>query len=167
MPIVHSNPFYHVSQESYTLPSGYSGTYYGIRGLRTAFIVPFVTDNEVVIIKQWRYLFKDYVWEFPAGRIDSKEQPLQAAQRELQEETGYQAADWKSVGWFAPCNGLSDERTYVFIARQLTPVCQALDDTEDLTVHHLPIDDFERMLDNNTVHDGMTLAAWTLAKTQR
>lgn len=166
MPIVHSNPFYQVSQESYTLPSGYVGTYYGIRGLRTAFIVPFISENTVVVTKQWRHLFNDYVWEFPAGRINPTEQPLQAAQREFQEETGYSAASWKAVGWFAPCNGLSDERTYVFIARQLIATQQALDVTEHLTVHQLSIDDFEHMVKTNTVNDGMTLAAWILAKAQ-
>lgn len=162
--IVHSNPFYSVSQEDYILPNGHSGVYYAIRGIRTAFIVPLLDERTVVLTHQWRYLLNERVWEFPAGRVEPTEEPRVAAARELEEEAGYTADQLDAIGWYSPCNGLTDEHTYVYLARDLHKTQQRLEAVEDMSVHAIKIDDFERMIKDNRIHDGMTLAAWQLVK---
>ncbi len=162
--IVHSNPYYSVSREDYQLPTGQTGIYYGIRGLRTAFVVPWLDDETLLLTYQWRYLLDRFVWEFPAGRVEPAEEPLTAAKREFEEETGYQAAQMNYVGWFSPCNGLSDEHTDVFVARQLQASEQHLENLEMISVKPLPVNEFERLIATNKIIDGMTLAAWQLVK---
>ena len=163
----HSNPYYTIYKEDYTLPNGETSTYYAIRNLRTVFVVPFISASEILLVKQFRYLYQEESWEFPAGRVDDGEDALVAAKRELQEESGYTAASMHHVGWFAPSNGLTDEHTDVYLATDLTQTNQQLDDTEAMTVHTVPIDEFERMIDNNTARDGMSIAAWRLIQAKR
>ncbi len=161
------NPFYKIYKEDYSLPNGKTGVYYAVRGLRTVFIVPFLDKDTVVLTKQFRYLYQADSWEFPAGRIDEGETKEQAAARELLEESGYQANILKYVGWTAPCNGLSDEKQFIFIAADLTKTKAQPDETEQITTHELPVDEFERMIDNNKARDGMTITAWRLVQEQR
>lgn len=162
--LVHRNPFYAVSEEPYTLPNGTAGTYYAIRGLRTAMVVPVFSNGSLGLISQWRYLYNCEVIEFPAGRVEPDEPIAVAARRELQEETGLIADQLDEVGWFAPCNGLTDEHCTVFLARGLTSAKQSLDVTEQIKLTITTIDDFEKMIDNHQIQDGMTLAAWILVK---
>lgn len=162
--VVHENPFYSVTKEEYELPNGQKGVYFGIRGLRTAFVVPFLDEKTLVLTYQWRHLLNSFVWEFPAGRIDEGEEQKAAAARELEEEAGYRAGSLEYIGWYCPCNGLSDEHTYVFIARDLHKTEQHLDRIEYLSVHSKSIDEFESMINDDRVNDGMTLAAWQLVK---
>lgn len=159
-------PYYSIFQETYSLPNGGQGTYYAIRGLHTAFVVPFVSPSEIILITQFRYLYQENAWEFPAGRVNSGEEPVKAAARELEEEAGYRAERLIYAGWFAPCNGLTDERTEVYLAANLTQVEQRLDATEQITAHRVSIHHFEHMINNNEVRDGMSLAAWQIAQSR-
>ena len=162
--IAHKNDFYTVYKEAYTLPNGKLGTYYAVRNLRTAFIVPMLDANTVILTKQFRYLYQADSWEFPAGSCDDGETPEQAAHRELEEEAGYTAGTMQYVGWFAPCNGLTDEQTSVFVATDLVQTQQKLDDSEHISVHAISIDEFTQMIENNTARDGMTITAWTMSQ---
>lgn len=162
--VAFKNPYYSVYEEEYSLPNGAKSTYYAVRDLKTVFVVPLLNKSELILTKQYRYLYQNYSWEFPAGRIDPGETAEVAALRELEEESGYKAAHLKSIGWFAPCNGLSDEHCSVFLATELQYTTQQLEATEDITVAVIAIDEFERMIENSEVQDGMTLAAWTFAK---
>lgn len=161
------NPYYTVFQEGYTLPSGREGTYFAVRGLKTVFVVPMLTADKIIITRQFRYLLQAESWEFPGGRIDAGESPLQAAYRELEEESGYIANTLQQVGIFAPCNGLSDEICHVFLATDLDRTEQQLEGAEAVTVHVKTVDEFQGMINNNTVQDGMTIAAWALTAKQR
>lgn len=164
MAIVHSNPYYGVSEEPYTLPNGKSATYYGIRGLRSVMIVPVFADQSLGLISQWRYLYNCAVIEFPAGRAEVDEPIVAAAKRELLEETGLVANELKEVGWFAPCNGLTDEHCTVFLASGLTATAQHLDATEQITLTITALNEFKQMIVAKKIQDGMTLAAWALVQ---
>ncbi len=165
--VAFSNPYYTVFQEGYVLPNGREGTYFAVRGLRTVFVIPMLEMDKIILTRQFRYLLQTESWEFPAGRIDDGESPLQAAQRELEEESGYRAEQLQEIGVFAPCNGLSDEVCHVFLATKLRQTKQQLEDTEAVSVHVKTVDEFEDMINNNTVQDGMTIAAWTISAKQR
>lgn len=162
--VAYTNPYYTVYSEDYRLPTGQIATYYGIRGLRTALVIPFLDTTTVVLTKQLRYLFQEDIWEFPCGRVEPNEDIKLAAQRELEEETGYRANTVEYIGWFAPCNGLTDERCHTFVATNLTTTQQQLDATEVLTVHSLTIQQLTDLIQTNKMTDGMSLAAWSLFK---
>lgn len=159
---VHVNPWYRVVREDYQLPSGAPGVYYAMRGLGSALIVAMTDQQELVCVRQWRYLFNERVLEFPAGSLAAGESPLAAAQRELAEETGYTATQWQDIAWFAPCNGLSDERCHVFLARGLTAAPAQPDVSEDIVVELHTVAAIEEMIKQHIITDGMTLAAWQL-----
>lgn len=162
--VAYTNPFYTVYDEEYVLADGEASHYYAIRGLQTSFVVPVLTPDTLILTKQFRYLYQEYSWEFPAGRVDPGETMEEAALRELNEEAGYKAGTLHYAGWFAPCNGLTDEQTHVFVATDLQLDEQNLDATEQIEVHQLQIDEFVQMIENNTARDGMTIAAWGIAK---
>lgn len=91
------------------------------------------------------------------GALD--EQPLQAAQRELREETGLDGGQWQSLFKLHTSNSISDEEGYVFLARQLTTGRQRLEDTEsDLQIRHLPFKDAMAMVDQGQITDVISIA---------
>src|SRR5690606_5026593 len=101
------------------------------------------------------------------GRVDPGETPEQAARRELEEESGYTAGVLKYAGWFAPCNGLTAEKSHVYFATNLTNVGQKLEDTEILEVQEMLVDEFESMINNNEARDGMSITAWRIVQSIR
>ncbi|QOJ79102.1 NUDIX hydrolase [Infirmifilum lucidum] len=85
-------------------------------------IVPVKSDGRIVFVEQWRAPLKRWVIELPAGKLEEGEKPLEAARRELEEETGYRAGKWEYVGGFSVAPGYSDEVLHFFIASGLEHV---------------------------------------------
>lgn len=108
-------------------------------------IVPLTANNELVLVEQYRYPVKANCIEFPAGLvadIDKEETPQISAQRELLEETGYQAVSMSDGEDMYSSAGLTDELTTVFVAYGCEKVAEGGgDDTEDITVHVVPLEE--------------------------
>ena len=85
-----------------------------------AMIVPLFEDYSVLLERQFRYAVRSHFLELPAGKIDPGEAPLATARRELLEETGYSASDWRHLATLYPCVGYSNEHVELFLARGLT-----------------------------------------------
>ncbi|MDH4380014.1 MAG: NUDIX hydrolase [Vampirovibrionales bacterium] len=90
-------------------------------------MAPVLPDGRVVMVQQWRYATGQALLEFPAGKLDTlptgeKEDPLLAAQRELAEETGLHSEDWESLPAIYTAPGFCDERLWLFIAHNATPL---------------------------------------------
>lgn len=83
-------------------------------------IVPFLNENEVVLIKQFRPTLGEYLYELPAGTVEKGEDILECAKREIIEETEYEAAVWHELGFIYPCPGYSNEKIFIFKAENLT-----------------------------------------------
>jgi len=105
-----------------------------VRHPGAATVVPFLDTETVMLVRQFRYSLARHFYEIPAGKIDPGETPLQAARRELREESGYEARRWRHLTTIHPCIGYSDERIELYLARGLTHVGHAPDDGELLEV---------------------------------
>lgn len=102
-------------------------------------IIPLLDNGELVLERQYRYpLHRDF-YELPAGKIDPGEDPLACAQRELLEETGYTATNWRHLTTLHPCIGYSDEKLMYYLAQGLVFQNANLDDGEHLEVFTLPL----------------------------
>lgn len=118
-----------------------------------------VLDNgRLLFERQYRYPLRQVFLELPAGKIDPGEEILATARRELREETGYTARDWRYVGVIHPCIGYSNERIEICLARALTHVGHAFDDGEFLEVMDLSLNEAIAAVLDGRITDGKTVA---------
>ena len=121
-------------------------------------VVPFLDDETILLIKQYRYVWGKWSWEVPAGHQDPNETKEQAALRELEEETGYHAGNL-SLSYSYLSSSISSQPFYSFQAHSLTPTEQNLDKGEHITVHPTPIKEVRNMLMKKQFIHGPTIIA--------
>jgi ADP-ribose pyrophosphatase len=124
-----------------------------------AAVVALDDERRICLVRQYRHAAGDWIWEIPAGKIDDQEPPLQTAQRELEEEAGRQASNWRSLGEYLSSPGFLTEVVHLFLATGLQDVGDKLEETEVLEAHWLPFEQVLRMAHEGEVRDGKTLAA--------
>ena len=120
-------------------------------------ILPILDDGRIVMIRNKRFTVERALWELPAGTRDPNEPPLTCAARELEEETGYRAAQLTRLLDFYPAPGVSNERMHAFVASGLTPSQQDLDDTEQIEVFPLAPAEVLRMVRAGEIEDAKSL----------
>ena len=149
-----------VKMDTVRLPNGKTATRELIRHIGAVCIVAVTEDDEVIVEHQYRYPFDEVVVEIPAGKLDSKdEDPADAAERELMEETGITAGDMTYMGKFYPTCGYSDEVIHMYLARNLSFGDRNLDDDEFLDVRAVPIESLVEDIMAGKIPDGKTQAA--------
>lgn len=126
-----------------------------------------LTENrELLFVRQFRYPYQEVVLELPAGKIDKGEQPLACGKRELTEETGATALQYRSLGRLYPSPGYCGEVIHLFLATGLSFGSMKPDEDEFLEVEHIPLEKAVRMVMDNEVPDAKTqiavLKTWTL-----
>jgi ADP-ribose pyrophosphatase len=128
-----------------------------------ALIVAVTSDNRIPVLRHFRLPVRDWVLEFPSGRIDL-EDPLAAARRELHEEAGGTSDDWSELGSLYPSAGSSSEVAHLFLARNVkigTPGPE-LDESFELL---LPtVDEVASMIDRGMMKDAVSIVAFTRAR---
>jgi ADP-ribose pyrophosphatase len=97
------------------------------------------TEQRVCLLRQYRPVFRDWLWELPAGKLDPGEPPLTTAQRELIEEAGLKAARWTPLGGIFASPGVFGEIVHLFLAQDLTAVSAAAEEHELFEVHWVPL----------------------------
>ena len=127
----------HVLEDQVRLADGRTARREYVRHQGAVMIVPFLDSRTVVLVRQYRYPLARHFCEIPAGKIDPGERPLATARRELREECGYTAREWRHLTTIHPCVGYSDERIELYLARGLVHVGSAPEDGELLEV--LPV----------------------------
>ena len=154
----------------------YAGKVFGIRrdevieptGVRTTremithpgsvVVLPVLPDGRVLLIRQYRYAARQYLWELVAGRIDEGETPVRAAERELREETGYRAKRFKIFLEFFPTPGFLEEKMYLLLAEGLTPGKAEPEDDEKIVARPYTCKQVEQMIRKGKLHDAKTIA---------
>ena len=126
-------------------------------------VVPLLSDKSVVLIKQYRHCIGDTIWEIPAGRLESGEDPLHCAKRELEEEVGYKAAQIKKLTEIYSAPAYSTEIISIFLATGLTPSVQRLDDDEIIKVVLLPLKEAVAKVKAGEIRDAKTAVGIFLA----
>lgn len=114
-----------------------------------AIIMPITENNELIMIREPRTPVGKTVLAFPAGMIEKGEKPEEGAIRELEEEVGYRANSIKQMRVLYPTVGYSDERTFIFLAKDLVKTQRHLDETEDIEIVKIPLSEAKEMLDKN------------------
>lgn len=122
-------------------------------------IVALTENNEVMMVRQFRYPQKKILLEIPAGKLEWGEDPFEAAKRELKEEVGAIASEYENLGEFMPTPAYDTEIIHMYLAKGLTFAEQNLDADEFLDVEKMPLDDVVRMIVNGQIKDGKTQAA--------
>jgi len=119
-------------------------------------------DERVIFIRQHRYPFREFVTELPAGKLNKGEDPLECARRELAEETGYEADDWRKLLTLYTSPGFCTEILHIYLATGLRPssLGQRLEEGEQtMTVHMVPFREALAMLDRHEIIDAKTVCA--------
>jgi ADP-ribose pyrophosphatase len=101
-------------------PSGFEIKRAIVQHAGSAVIMPVDAKKRILLVRQYRLPAKAYLWELPAGKVDPGEKPLQAAKRELKEETGCKAKNWDKLAEFYPSPGFLAEKMTIYLATGLT-----------------------------------------------
>ena len=145
---IFENPWLNLYQDDVINPGGGLSHYGKINFKSIAIgIIPLDEDNNTWLVGQYRYVPDCYSWEIPMGGGALDVDPLVSAKRELKEETGLIAMDWQELMKLHTSNSVTDERGLVYVARELTQGETEFEETEDLMIHKLPLDEaIERVL---------------------
>jgi ADP-ribose pyrophosphatase len=121
--------------------------------------LPLFADGTTILVKQYRYPIRRFSLEIPAGRIDDGQSPIETAARELEEETGFKAANLSLISAFYSTPGFCEEKLYVYLATELTATRQHLDFDEEVELVRIPLLDALEMVRIGEIDDAKTIIA--------
>jgi ADP-ribose pyrophosphatase len=123
-----------------------------------AVIVPIKSDGKIVLISQYRYPHNQAVIEFPAGKLEAGEDPLDCATRELAEETGYTSNKISKLGKIYTTPGFCDEILHIYLAEDIIPGAHAREEGEEgMEILELTIDEIEKKISDGEIVDAKTI----------
>src|SRR5262245_7898152 len=122
-------------------------------------ILPVLDRDHICLLRNFRFVIGETLWEVPAGTLEPGELVAKAAERELLEETGYSAANWRTLGLYYPSPGVLDERMHLFVAENLTPGAARPEVDEQLEPVTVLWADALKMCFDGSIRDLKTVAA--------
>ena len=121
-----------------------------------------LTENqEVLLIKQFRYPYDEVIYEIPAGKLEKNENPYDAALRELEEETGNKATSLEFLGKIYPTCGYSSEIIYLYLAKNYIHTKTSFDEDECIESYYFPLEQVKKMISSGEIKDAKTICAIT------
>jgi len=160
--IAYENPWIRVEHCEVTTPGGLPGVYGVVRFENIAVgVIPIDHEDYTWLVGQYRYTLDEYSWEMPEGGCPKGESPEDAAHRELLEETGLRAATMTPLfDGVRLSNSVTDETAVAFVATDLTQGEPQPDDTEDLQIQRVPVDDAINMVLSGEINDSFSVMAF-------
>jgi ADP-ribose pyrophosphatase len=122
-------------------------------------ILPVIDRDHICLLKNYRFVLNETLWECPAGTLEPGEPLETAARRELEEETGYTAKKWRSLGFLYASPGVLDEKLHLFVAEELTPGPARPEADEKLEPIRVPWTDAVKMALDGTIKDAKTITS--------
>ena len=122
-------------------------------------LIPVTENNEIFLVKQFRYPFQTVTREVPAGKLEKGEDHAECGRRELLEETGCTCSEYIYLGEMLPTPAYNSEITYMYLAKGLTFTSQSLDPDEFLDVERIPLSEAVAQVMDGTIRDGKTQIA--------
>ncbi len=153
-----SGNFLRIKRDTVRLPDGKHATREYVVHPGAVVVLPLLDDGQVVLERQFRYPVGQVMIELPAGKLEAGEDPLLCGLRELQEETGYTAAEWAYAGQMHLAIAYSTEVIHIYFARGLSSGARQLDAGEFLDVFTAPAQDLLDWCADGTVTDAKTLS---------
>lgn len=155
--LVYDGHFLKVQRDTIRLPNGKTSKREYIKHPGAVVVLPVFDDGSILVERQFRYPLQNVFIEYPAGKIDPDEDPLECAKRELQEETGYTAKDWHFLCTIHNAIAYSDEHLDIFLARGLTPGESRLDEGEFLETFKTTVPEMLNWIREGKVTDVKTV----------
>ncbi len=123
-------------------------------------VIALTAEKEIVLVEQYRHGIHESTLEIPGGMVDKGESPIEAAKRELLEETGFSSTEWKMMGKTSSNPAIMSNFTHLYIAENCIKTDEiSLDGHEDIEVHVLPLKEFLTLVESGVVHHAIVLAA--------
>jgi len=146
------------------LPNGYLADLEIVKHPGAVLIVPFLTKDSIVLIRQYRPVIDSYIWELPAGTLGKGEQQLLCAKRELAEEISYEAKRWKRLGVIYPVPGYSTEKIAIYEARGLKKVIHKAEEDEIIRPEVFSVREIGKLFRSGKIVDAKTICALKMAR---
>lgn len=157
---VYDNNWIQLTEYDVLNPSGGKGIYGKVHFKNVAIgIVPLDDDMNTYLVGQYRFTLNQYSWEIPEGGGPLNEHPLDAAKRELLEETGLKAMHWQEILEMHLSNSVSDEYSISYVARDLQQFASMPEETEQLVVKKVKFDEAYNMVKDGLITDSVSVAA--------
>ncbi len=153
-----------IDRDRVRLPNGRETTLEMVRHPGASAIVPFITPDDILLIRQFRYATGGFIYEVPAGTLNPGEDPESCARREVEEESGHRAGRLERLASIYTTPGFTDEVIHLYAAFDLTPVGQKLNHDEVLSVERVPLAEAIAMIDRGELVDSKTICALLLAE---
>ena len=162
--IVFSKGPIHLTDSKLRLRSGITTSRQIIEHPGAVVILPRIAKDHFILIKQFRFAAKKWLWEWPAGGIERGESLKACATRELMEEAGYRPKKLTKITDFYPTPGISSEVMHLFLAEQLTPESAPQDHDEDIRTRTFSLKQIGQMIRRGSIEDAKTIVGYFYLK---
>jgi ADP-ribose diphosphatase len=156
----YKNKLFSVSEEHAVDPSGFEIRRAIVHHPGSAVMLAADDRKRILLVRQFRLPARRFLWELPAGKLDPGENPLQAAKRELKEETGYRARKWKKLVMFFPSPGYVGEKMTIFLATELSAGEATPMDDERIETRWFTSKEIEQRIRTGTIVDAKTMIGY-------